>query len=211
MKIRIIILTLMISAQAQAQYYPNPCAAYRPPQPGLIGAIVNPMIAQQQAQACAQAQHDAELRRQYDTAQAQYRAQAQQAAAAAKQRQVEQQQAVEQATAAARAKKQAEQREHARQVEVAAQLAAESSPDNYCHEPKLAKVMIEEFNRFKPMKTMDEQVVDIEHVTTRKFDAGQSDVICHGTFVTTNGRNLVGTFEMKKNIAGDPIVLWKRD
>jgi hypothetical protein len=209
MKVAILAATLVgfFSAAAEAQYYPNPCQE-RPPQvPGLLGIIANQMAAQRQAQACAQWRSSEAIRRQSEAAQEQ-----------AKQEELQRQQIAEQAAAAAQAQRDAANREHARQAALAAQaaahaaqIAAENSTDNHCRDQEFARLMIQEFNRFRMMKRVEQEVIDIEHVTTTKLDAEHSDVICHGTFVTTDGLHLTGSLEMRKNIAGDPIILWKAD
>ncbi len=95
----------------------------------------------------------------------------------------------------------AKQEKEAKQA--AAQTAAEELPENHCKEPDVARLMITQFNQFKPMKNLDEQVIGPEHVTTVKFDLAHTDMVRHGTFLTTGGLELTGAFEMRKNIAGN--------
>ena len=42
------------------------------------------------------------------------------------------------------------------------------------------------------MKRVEQEVIDIEHVTSTKFNSEHFDIICHGTFMTTGGLNLTG-------------------
>ena len=89
----------------------------------------------------------------------------------------------------------------------AARLAAETSPDNVCREPKIAGILIETFNR---MDWSDgRKVVDIEHlVTLADQDQYRS---CHGVWDLADGRTIEGTLTLKTNVAEDPIAHWQAE
>ncbi len=107
----------------------------------------------------------------------------------------------------------AQQAEEARIAaeKAAQQEAAEQSPDNNCHKPTFAGGLINAFNDFDRMKELGIKAIDIEHLITTKWDTGTMDVICHGTFVLTNGLKLTGSLEMRPNVAGDMISQWRPD
>jgi hypothetical protein len=87
----------------------------------------------------------------------------------------------------------------------AARLAAETSPNNVCREPKIAGILIETFNH---MDWIDgRKVVDIEHlVTLADQDQYKS---CHGVWDLADGRTIEGTLTLKTNVAGDPVAHWQ--
>ena len=86
----------------------------------------------------------------------------------------------------------------------AAQLAAENSPDNKCHDPIIAGRLIADFNSLaKDVNTPS--AVDIEHLTTKRYDS--SDVfVCRGIFVLTTGTRLPGVLSSRLNVANDPVI-----
>ena len=86
----------------------------------------------------------------------------------------------------------------------AAQLAAENSPDNKCHDPVVAGILIADFNNLaKDANTPS--AVDIEHLTTKRYDS--SDIfVCRGIFVLTIGTRLPGVISSRLNVANDPII-----
>lgn len=98
-----------------------------------------------------------------------------------------------------------------RQAAYRSQMAAESSPDNRCKDPDVARMIMAEFGRFKGLAEEDVQAVDIEHLTTIDFDAQSSVMSCHGVFVLNDGRKLIGTFTVRRNVAGDLIDVWRAD
>jgi hypothetical protein len=76
----------------------------------------------------------------------------------------------------------------------------------------MAKMEIHEINAMHIFHNADVQVIDIEHVTTVAAPSNTSEtVVCHGTFLFSNGARKPGTLTFRKNIAGDPIILWKSD
>lgn len=95
-----------------------------------------------------------------------------------------------------------------RQIE---QASSEQSPNNNCRKPEFAKGLMESFNGFEAFKAAGRNSIDIEHLTTVKWDEENLNFICHGTFVLTNGQNFVGTLEIKPNIAGSMITKWRPD
>ncbi|MBE7159519.1 MAG: hypothetical protein INR62_13990 [Rhodospirillales bacterium] len=194
------------------------CGGYYHPPSGIVGALMAPMIAQQQAQACAQARAAEAARQQYymmrsqqAEAEAQARAQQAQADALVRQQQIERQQATQRAAAAARAKKETTERAAVQRAQEEAQLVAEKATNNICKDEEFAHGVIDAFNRFKVMRRYDQHVIDIEHVTTDSMDADHHTVVCHGTFLMESGLRLTGNFEVRKNVAGDMIYLWSAD
>ena len=103
---------------------------------------------------------------------------------------------------AAQALQQAEDR-------AAAQLAAENSPNNHCKEPELAGMVLSGFNDLLSRHGIE--AVDIEHLTTIRFDAGAKSVSCHGDFMLINGRRFSGTMSIHPNVAGEIITHWRAD
>jgi hypothetical protein len=87
----------------------------------------------------------------------------------------------------------------------AARVAAENSPDNMCHDPKIARIMMEAFNHLDWAD--GRKVVDIEHLVTL-VDQDQNKS-CHGVWDLENGRKIEGTLTLKTNVAGDPIAHWQ--
>lgn len=145
---------------------------------------------------------------QWDANGPQARAQAAQEAAAAKRaaaaaaRQAREGEAA--AAAQARAQAQAEQAQaQAVQDGVRRQQMAETSPNNSCKDPDVARQLLKDFNSLSEGRV---EAVDIEHLTT---NVGlTADRSCHGVFVLTNGLRLEGNLSYRKNVAGDPIVRW---
>jgi membrane peptidoglycan carboxypeptidase len=115
------------------------------------------------------------------------------------------------AQAAREAQEEARRRQQAEADAQRAQLAAEQSPDNKCRQPKFAGGLMDQFNDFDVFKSAGVKSVDIEHLTTVTWDQDNLRVVCHGTFVLSNGGRLTGTLQMKPNVAGDMIVQWKAD
>ena len=109
------------------------------------------------------------------------------------------------AEAQAEADRQAEilARQHAIDEANAAQLAAENSPDNKCHDPVVAGTLINDFNSLAS-DTNTPHAVDIEHLTTRRYD-NENVFACRGVFVLTNGMRLAGVLSSRLNVANDPI------
>jgi multidrug efflux pump subunit AcrA (membrane-fusion protein) len=94
-----------------------------------------------------------------------------------------------------------------------AQLAAENSPDNHCKQPKIAGELMVNFNNIQLVQDYNVQSVDIEHLTTIRFDIiqGQNIYVCHGVFVLMNGRHVPGTLATRINVAGNVIVRFTAD
>jgi hypothetical protein len=93
----------------------------------------------------------------------------------------------------------------------AAQLAAENSPDNLCKDHKVAGELLQTFNGFQSVQDSNLQAVDIEHLTTVKFDKDQHVYVCHGAFVLMNGVHRIGTISTKLNVAGTVIANFHAD
>lgn len=91
------------------------------------------------------------------------------------------------------------------------QASSEQSPNNNCRKPEFAKGLMESFNSFEAFKATGHKSVDIEHLTTVRWDEENLNFVCHGTFVLTNGQNFVGTLEIKPNVAGSMITKWRPD
>ncbi len=87
----------------------------------------------------------------------------------------------------------------------------ENAPGNICHDPKMARTVMEGWNGLDTMKDASVRVIDIEHITTVTARSGEQGVSCHGVFVTNHGTRLIGTATVRRNIAGDPMFVWERD
>jgi hypothetical protein len=68
-----------------------------------------------------------------------------------------------------------------------------------------------DWNDFDTFKEVNLKVIDIEHLTTSKFNSDTGEIACHGVFRTNRGSGIIGTFSIKKNVAGDPIANWTAD
>ncbi len=219
----------MAGARAADPCAPVQASGYGNPLIGLIGQLTQ----QQRAQACV-----AERRAQWAEYNARQKAAADHAAAdAAQQKQVadakdaaaraaaeaQHVQAAHQAVVAearvrhrreqSRADAQKEQQEaEARRRDAYVRLVRdENAPDNVCHDPKTAKMVMEGWDGLDTMKEASVRVIDIEHMTTVYAHAGDQSVSCHGVFVTSRGGRVVGTATVRRNIAGDPMFVWERD
>ena len=92
-----------------------------------------------------------------------------------------------------------------------AQAIAEESAENHCKSQDTARVVIENFNRFKQMQRLDQTVLDITHITTDRNDTKTGSLVCHGTFLMSGGQEIPGSFEIRRNVAGNLIYLWSPD
>ena len=63
----------------------------------------------------------------------------------------------------------------------AAQLAAENSPDNRCKEPRLAGELLVNFNNLQNVQDNNIRSVDIEHLTTIRFEVVQGENVYPAT------------------------------
>ena len=201
---------------------------------GLIGGVFNGIAQQQQQQAiqqqrAAQAyqQQQYEMQREAAVAQAQANAQARQLEFREQQEAVrtkhdadvreaarkaaEAKQEAQREAAAVKAKDDADAVKKVAEQVQAAQTVAEESPENHCKEPEFAKVVLNNFNKFKVLNRLDKQVIDIEHLTTDKYDEKTTAMVCHGTFLFDDGAEVAGDFEIRKNVAGNLIYLWTPD
>jgi hypothetical protein len=214
-----ILVLPIIGTRAQAQYYQNPqhnpCGPIYGNQGGLLGMALNAMQQQQRMQDCQRYQQYEQQKALMDQ---QQRA-AQQAA--------EQQRAVEEQAARAVAQRkadaaraEAQQRSQLRAQQVAvAQEAYEKSPDNVCRSPEVAQDMMDEAttmqkrdygNLFKNLYGREfPEILDIEHLVTVKNDSANKDLVCHGTWVYSNGTKIAGFFEARPNVANRLIVIWR--
>jgi hypothetical protein len=199
----------MATGAAYGQPYdsarPDPCR----PQRTFLGGIA-PMSEQQRA-AC-----EAERKAQWDDYYARQHAQQQQQATelAVQQEAQQEEQAKEQREQAQRnaAEKQREREELIQRRNAYTQLiATETSPDNHCKVPDVARVLLEQWSSFDVFKEANVSAIDIEHLTTTAFDPVSVTMICHGIFVTNRGLKLVGSIQIRKNVAGDPITTWMPD
>jgi hypothetical protein len=168
----------MFATPAMAQWYMQSDPCGPPPTlPGYV-IMLTPQATAQRAEAC---------QRQRDEANRQ-----QQAAIAAEQAREAEVQAQEQERQAALA---------------AAQVAAETSPDNFCREPDTARQLMNQYNGLD--WSLPRKVVDIEHLVTIRKDVSSGILVCHGVWVHTDGEKIEGTMTMRPNVAGDIIVAWK--
>ena len=203
-------------AAAQQQYEMQRQAAYA--QARADAAARREEYDRQQAaihqQQLARARHDAEVRAvaakaAADKAEADREAQAardqaERQAQLAKDEADRQADALRQQAALEQAKREADQL-------MAAQTIAEEASSNHCREPAFAKVVLENFNKFKVLNRLDKQVIDIEHLTTDKYNEKTTAMVCHGTFLFDDGAEVAGDFEIRKNVAGNLISLWSPD
>jgi hypothetical protein len=93
----------------------------------------------------------------------------------------------------------------------AAQLAAENSPDNRCHDRKTAGLMLDYFNGLQAAADFNNRAVDIDHLTTLQFDPERSLISCHGSFVLQNGRHVTGSLSTRLNVAGNLLTTFHAD
>jgi DNA polymerase-3 subunit gamma/tau len=107
--------------------------------------------------------------------------------------------------------------EQQRQIKVesetraAAQLAAEDSPDNHCHDQKTAGQVLDYFNGLQGAADFNTRAVDIDHLTTLKFDTAHSVMSCHGAFILQDGRRMTGTLSTRLNVAGNILTTFHID
>lgn len=127
----------------------------------------------------------------------------------------EQQLAQDRADVQAKARQEFTEAQERRRIDdenrAAAQLAAENSPDNHCKDHKIAGELLQTFNAFQSVQDSNLQAVDIEHLTTVKFDKDDHVYVCHGAFVLMNGVHKIGTLSTKLNVAGNVIANFHAD
>jgi hypothetical protein len=228
-------LALAGRLQAQVSMQRDPCAP-APVYGSAVNLLMSALMAQQRAQACAaerQAQwaaYNAKKKAAQDAADA---AAAQKQQEAARQAQAAEaarrQEAADLATrqrvraaaeqsarrrrelAAAQELRQRQQADSQRRLRYVELLKLENAPDNACRDPKLARVVLEGWSNLDAMKGESIRAIDIEHLTTVYFHPDSMTFSCHGVFVTSKGFRIVGTVELRKNVAGDPLFMWSRD
>jgi hypothetical protein len=173
----------------------------------------------------AQAQADAEIRAAEATKERARVAAEQQAAYENQQRQQAQYRADAevraQEVAMARAQQKAEQQEAYEQQKrlaaaalenrAAAQMAAENSPDNRCHDQKTAGDLLTFFNGLQAVSDFNSRAVDIDHLTTLKFDPDHRVMSCHGSFLLQDGRQSTGILSTRLNVAGAILTTFHAD
>jgi hypothetical protein len=93
----------------------------------------------------------------------------------------------------------------------AAELAAENSPDNHCREQKIAGNLIDYFNGLQAASDFNARAVDIDHLSTVRFDADHQAISCHGSFILQNGNGISGTMNTRLNVAGRLLTEFHRD
>jgi hypothetical protein len=201
-------INLFVSALA-AQQRAQACAAERRAQWAEYAAkkkaeqdAADAAGAQKQKEAAEQSAA-AETARQADAAEAERRRRAHAAAEEAARKRREQ--------ALAQARRDRQDAEAQRRLRVLELIKAEQSPDNTCREPKLARLVLEGWSNLDTMKGEGIRAIDIEHLTTVYFHADSASFSCHGVFVTNKGFRIIGTVEVRKNVAGDPLFIWSRD
>jgi hypothetical protein len=80
-----------------------------------------------------------------------------------------------------------------------AQEKAENSPDNHCRDPKIAGMLLKEFNGMD--WPLPRQALDIEHLVT----ISSQPLSCHGVWILTRAERIEGTMSFKENVAGEII------
>jgi len=215
---------VLATLPAHAQYYAgNTCNS----QPAAMVPLVGPFIARQQAEACLQqqraayeAQQAAQQADQHAQAEAeQARQAAEQARSQAEARRVAADQARQQAREAAAI--QHAQEEASRQAAIQADLAdrqaaaeavaettAENSPDNYCRTPAVAAGLLKQYASLMSLSP-EIKVIDIQHLVTIKHDETANIMVCHGTWLLSNGETDEGTLTIRPNVAQEMISQWK--
>jgi hypothetical protein len=93
----------------------------------------------------------------------------------------------------------------------AAQLAAENSPDNHCHDQKTAGDLLTYFNGLQAASDFTSRAVDIDHLTTLKFEPDRHVISCHGSFLLQNGQAAIGTLSTRLNVAGNILTTFHAD
>ena len=86
-----------------------------------------------------------------------------------------------------------------------AQANAEQSPDNWCRDPKVAGMLIDDFNIMASIEGAYE-ALDIEHLVTVRNENGI--LSCHGMFINTHEMRVEGTLTYRPNAAGEVIAHW---
>jgi ATPase subunit of ABC transporter with duplicated ATPase domains len=172
-----------------------------------LPGVYSPSIA-----ACVQAQAEAaDAERDRRMAWDRYYEQ-QRAAQAARQQAADRAEAAKQEVIAeARQKAALDQIQRDKEARAIAQKEAEDSPDNICRNPNHVKMLLSEFNDFDQVKERGVKAVDMEHITTLKYDTDSQVAICHGSFVMSEGGNETGTMTFRMNAANQPIVTWNFD
>ena len=87
----------------------------------------------------------------------------------------------------------------------------DKSPDNKCREQETARLLLQGWSDLDTFKNIGMKAIDIEHLTTIKFNPDNSVLVCHGVFVTNLGQRMIGTLKLGKNVAGDPLITWISD
>jgi hypothetical protein len=219
----------MAHAQAYGGTRNDPCSASAQPAASPFGMLVNAIVQQQRERACVQerqaqwAQYNARQKAAKDAAAADAaQAKARQAEADRAKTQAQEKARAEQAAASARASRKksalrelarADERraEETRRLRAVALMQAESSPENHCRDPHLAKAVMDGWNGLDAMKQAGVRTIDIEHFTTISFQAESMSFSCHGVFVTNKGWKIAGTVSVRKNIANEAMFVWERD
>lgn len=93
----------------------------------------------------------------------------------------------------------------------AALIALEDAPDNYCKTPDVARLLMQEWSDFDIFKNQNIRAVDIAHLTTVAFNQANGTMTCHGVFEATSGLSIIGSLQVRKNVAGDLIENWIPD
>ena len=75
----------------------------------------------------------------------------------------------------------------ARRIAEEAQLIAENSPDNFCKDPNVARVLLMYFNNIDVMRRNFMRANDIQHITTVKNDPATGQLACHGNGTALQG------------------------
>ena len=74
--------------------------------------------------------------------------------------------------------------------------------DSHCHEKKIAGDLIDYLNGLQAASDVNARAVDIDHLTTIKFDSDHQVMACHGSFVLQSGVGITGTMTTRLNVAG---------
>jgi hypothetical protein len=71
--------------------------------------------------------------------------------------------------------------------------------------------LLDYFNGLQAAGDVNSRAVDIDHLTTLKFDSAHSVLSCHGYFVLMDGRHATGTLSTRLNVAGNILTTFHAD
>ena len=101
-------------------------------------------------------------------------------------------------------------RQHQAEIAAARQPGSvDAKLANPCARTEYAALIIRRINVARGAHYRRDQVVDIERIATTGHDPATKAMTCRATVITAQGKRLTGTVEMRDNVAGYPIAIWK--